>query len=606
MGTKKHSFWGNLWFHFGHLWQWRKVLFLFTVLYVLAGAAGRYFSIWLPKLLLSLLEAGADIGTVIAQLGGLIICIVLATFGWQYANAELDYGRMFYGKYFTMLLNRKLMDLDYALLEDEKNQSAIHRAYRACSSDGDSVIGLLLHVPSFLATLLLILILGASVVLLDFRVLLVLAVDFAAFLVVSQIQSKCVESRQGECAEYHKKLHYILNVTGDFASGKDIRLFGMADWFRRIYAKLSDENTSLYREIYQKMFWYQLAAEAVGLFVNLAVYGFFIGGVLRGSLFMSDFVFVIGLCSGMQQALRRLVWELQQLSYDHMHFESLRGCLDIENRSNRGEGADLTPCLSGKKGPQICLKDVTFSYPGKERRTIEGISLTVEGGEKLGIVGANGVGKTTLIKLICGLYDCVQGEITVEGRPVSAYNRLEYFKLFSAVFQDVEVIPASIAQNVAMCSDEETDRQRVQECLRQAGLWEKVESLPEGMETKLVKSIYENAVDFSGGERQKLILARALYKDAPVLVLDEPTAALDPIAEDEVYRTYEALSRQKTSFFISHRLSSTRFCDRILYLEDGRIAEMGTHEQLLAMKGKYWNMFEVQSRYYREKSSYEG
>lgn len=215
-------------------------------------------------------------------------------------------------------------------------------------------------------------------------------------------------------------------------------------------------------------------------------------------------------------------------------------------------------------------------------------------------MGVNGAGKTTLVKLICGLYTPTRGEIYVNGKKPSEYNRDEYYTLFSTVFQDIYLVPMSIEKNISMNIKENIDDEKMELVLNMSGLMEKVKSLPKGKETLLLKSIYEDAIDLSGGEMQKLMLARALYKDGPIIILDEPTAALDPIAENEIYRQYNELTKEKTSIFISHRLSSTRFCDRIIFIEDGTIIEEGNHNSLMGEDGKYKEMYDKQSHYYKE------
>ena len=233
------------------------------------------------------------------------------------------------------------------------------------------------------------------------------------------------------------------------------------------------------------------------------------------------------------------------------------------------------------------------------------MSFRIPAGEKIAIVGLNGAGKTTLVKLICGLYEPTEGEILVNGQPINAYNRLDYYRLYAAVFQDIFLLPLSVADNIAG-SKENYDAARVSEAIALAGLDEKIGDLPDGVETKLVKSVYDEAVDFSGGELQKLALARALYKmgdsasSGLALVLDEPTAALDPIAESRLYDEYNHMTAGRTAVFISHRLASTRFCDRIFLFADGQIAETGTHEDLIRTGGRYAELYELQSHYYRE------
>ena len=205
------------------------------------------------------------------------------------------------------------------------------------------------------------------------------------------------------------------------------------------------------------------------------------------------------------------------------------------------------------------------------------------------------------VKLLCGFYYPTDGEIRLNGRPVTDYNIENYYTLFSAVFQDIYLLPVTIAEFVSS-SDSAIDRERVKEVLRRAGLESKIESLPNGIDSRLMKGVFEDSIALSGGETQKLMLARALYKDAPVIVLDEPTAAMDPIAENELYLQYHSLTQNKTSVYISHRLSSTQFCDRIIFMENGKIIETGSHEELIKLGGKYANMFALQGHYYKKES----
>ena len=218
---------------------------------------------------------------------------------------------------------------------------------------------------------------------------------------------------------------------------------------------------------------------------------------------------------------------------------------------------------------------------------------------KIALVGLNGAGKSTLVKLLCGLYRPTQGTIFINGRPQEEYSKEEYFSLLAVVFQDVKLLPMTIAQNVASDVGTHIDRERVRECLTLSGLWQKVSSLPQKEDTPLGASILDDGIALSGGENQKLWMARALYKNAPMLLLDEPTAALDPLAEQQIYQKYMEMVEGRTSVFISHRLASTRFCDRILLLENGTIIEQGTHDELICLNGRYAQLFEIQGKYYR-------
>ena len=227
------------------------------------------------------------------------------------------------------------------------------------------------------------------------------------------------------------------------------------------------------------------------------------------------------------------------------------------------------------------------------------MNLTIHPREKLAIVGLNGAGKTTLVKLICGLLSPSEGRVLLNGDDISDFNRNKYYELFSAVFQDFSILDVTIAEEIAQCKDN-IDYQRIKECIDYAGLSDTIDKLPKGLNTHIGREVYLDGVLLSGGQTQRLMLARALYKNGPILLLDEPTAALDPLAESEIYQKYSDMANKKTSLFISHRLASTRFCDRIILIEDGGVKEEGSHEDLLKLNGEYAKLFEVQSRYYKQ------
>ena len=252
------------------------------------------------------------------------------------------------------------------------------------------------------------------------------------------------------------------------------------------------------------------------------------------------------------------------------------------------------------------FENVSFRYPKAEKCALKNLNITLTAGKRLAVVGLNGAGKSTFIKLLLRLYEPTEGRILLNGVDIRSYSRADYYSIFSAVFQDVNIFAYPLSENVSMDTPENTDRKKAEQSLRDAGLGDKLESLSKGVDTELLKVIYDDGIDLSGGEKQKLALARALYKDAPVVVLDEPTAALDALAEASLYENFDKLIGGKTAVYISHRLSSTGFCDAVAMFKDGEMIEYGTHQSLLNAGGAYAEMFRVQAQYYVEGGAENG
>lgn len=275
--------------------------------------------------------------------------------------------------------------------------------------------------------------------------------------------------------------------------------------------------------------------------------------------------------------------------------EMMRGLVEfMEMKEERREGKLSVP-KQNVKDYEFEFHHVSFRYPGNETEILKGIDCKLSADSRTAIVGRNGAGKTTFIKLLCGLYEPTEGYITLNGIDIREYDYQEYLKLFGVVFQDFAMFAFSIGQNIAVA--QEYDEQKVWKCLREIGVERIVNELPEKLETPMFAES-EDGVNFSGGEKQKLAIVRALYQDAMIMILDEPTAALDPISEYEIYQNFDTLAEDKMSVFITHRMSSCRFCDDIIVFDSGTIAERGTHEQLLQNGRLYSELWKAQAQYY--------
>ena len=392
-----------------------------------------------------------------------------------------------------------------------------------------------------------------------------------------------------------RQLGYISAASSDFGYAKDVRLYGFSAWLTNKFNQIWERRKAWYNQFDKRNTRWKIVLEIISGASYLLSYGIAIYMVSKGNIGAGDFVLYFTSIENYSNAVWSFADTISSLYWLRDNVNYYRDYLDIPDKCNHKEGK---PLPTGEC--EIQLKNVSYTYPNAETPTIKNISFTLHKGERLALVGLNGAGKSTLIKLICGLYDPTEGEILLNGVDVREYNRDEYFTLFSTVFQDFDILPVTIAQNITGASDTDFDSENVDISLKKAGLSDKISSLPHGRNTLLAKSVFDEATDFSGGEMQKLALAKALYKSAPILLLDEPTAALDPISEQNMYLSYAEFSKNKASVFISHRLASTHFCDNIILIENGDIAEQGTHEDLMKQGGKYTELYNIQSAYYKE------
>ncbi len=397
-----------------------------------------------------------------------------------------------------------------------------------------------------------------------------------------------------------RQLGYVASASSDFAYAKDTRLYNMSGWLSRKFQSIWEKRLFWYKKYDGNMTRWKIVMNVIFAASTLASYGITIYMIMKGGIGAGDFVMYFTSISDYGNAVWNLSSNLSGFFWLRDNINFYRDYLDMPDKFNHGKGAALPlgQC-------ELELKNVSYTYPNAEKPTINNISFKLHKGERLALVGLNGAGKSTLIKLMCGLYDPAEGEILLNGTDVRKFNREEYYSLFSTVFQDFDILPVTISQNITQSEDSAYDSAAVEDVLKKSGLYDKVETLPQKKHTLLAKSVFDDATDFSGGEMQKLALAKALYKDSPLLLLDEPTAALDPISEQEMYLRYAEFSKDKASVFISHRLASTRFCDNIILIENGSIAEQGTHTELMEKGGKYAELFGIQSAYYRDNEEEE-
>ena len=394
----------------------------------------------------------------------------------------------------------------------------------------------------------------------------------------------------------NRKKNYLKLLSQNLSVAKDIKLYGLEDWLNKMMQDYQAYVLMWNKRCNLRGMLASILAGVMTFLQNGVAYVVLIGSLLEGEITVGEFVFYFGIVGSIAEFLKNIVSDVAKLSTRADKIIYYRKFYDYPNKFHHGTGCDI-PTAPVK----IELKDVWYRYDGAEDDTLKGINLTIEAGESLALVGVNGAGKTTLVKLICGLYRPTKGEILVGGRKIEEYNIEQYYSMISAVFQTIQLVAFSMFEFVASCDlERKTAREDAITAMKLAGIWEKIENLPNGIDTHLMKGIYDDGVDLSGGEMQKLVLARAIYKNGKILVLDEPTSALDPIAENKLYIQYRELTKGKTSIYISHRFASTRFCDRIILLQDGVIIENGTHEQLMQLDGQYAYMFGVQSKYYKE------
>lgn len=390
-------------------------------------------------------------------------------------------------------------------------------------------------------------------------------------------------------------------LAGDHKQGKDVRLYGEAPMARHAVEESDREIVhSLWRA--EKNFLAVTGGQTVFPYlISCAAYLVVAAKAWCGAIELGSVVLCAGAVSQFAANFQKLVDGFSALAANVPHLRSTFQFLDMPNRKYQG----TLPTEKREDNDYLIeFHDVSFQYPGTTDWAIRHLNLTLKIGERLAVVGRNGSGKTTMTKLLCRLYDPTEGYITLNGIDIKKYNYQEYMALFSVVFQDFHLFSFPLGQAVA--ASMKYDRAAVEEALVQAGLEERRQSMPQGLDTYLNKDFDKSGVELSGGEAQKTAIARALYKSAPFLVLDEPTAALDPIAEYEVYRRFGEIAGQKTAVCISHRLSSCRFCDRIAVFEKGRLVQLGSHDRLVEEDGAYQRLWRAQAKYYDEKGGAAG
>lgn len=514
---------------------------------------------------------------------------------------------------------RKVLNMDYAKVEDISTRNKLDNA-KTYSRQGDrSISALTSHLTGIVNGILT---MGLGVALAapilfshseritDFRsfllsgwgVITVLAICAAQELLQSLVLIPQTEKAMDrmytdtEGLQASRERDFYRNyTTNNYRNGKSIRLYNEQQLIEEKHWKAHSIIMKIYRKCFADVTKWVVIMNSIDIVAYLILYAFAIFRAVNGAMTAGEVVAFVMYFTRIQYALENVSQNFGSMLTKSQMWTQVFDFLDIPDEKYKGT---IPTEKRDDNEYEFEFKHVYFKYPDSEEYVLKDINLKWRIGEKMALVGKNGCGKSTLVKLLCRLYDPTEGEITLNGIDIKKYKYEEYMALFSVVFQDSKLFSFSLAENVA--ADTDYDSERVTDCVIRAGLGKRLENMEKGIETCLYKDFDENGVEISGGEAQKLCLARAIYKGSPFIVLDEPTAALDPISEHDIYTKFNGIVGTRTAIYISHRLSSCRFCDEITVMENGRIAERGNHNELIEKGGVYKSLWTAQAEYYKD------
>lgn len=575
--------------------KWGKGLVPIQVLSVIIDSVDLFIVPILVKLVIQQIETGDSINGIL-QLIGIYAVVILAVYMLQgYVMNQTEWRMKFVLIRFKRELMNTMMSMDYANMEKPQVLDEHEKIRNVMNNKDASIEGMMnssVRCGKFILQMLI-----SAVLITSLSPILV--VILCILLVLASIPIERAKTRDkaevwDELGPHWRKHFNLGYLTTRFGAAKEIRIFDMKDWIYRKYLGVNADIQEKY--VHSRNIWFKCHGIVAGLQLlqEVFLYLFLIYKLVRGELSIADFTLYVSSVHIFSKAVNDFMLEFADIKKQSSEVADFRKFVDnytVEQDEYRGKIDEKL---------NIEFQDVSFCYEGQVKNALENVSISIPYGQRLAIVGLNGAGKTTFIKLLCGLYRPSAGQILVNDEATSTIDKTKLFSMFSPVFQNIEVYPLSVAENVSMTLSENTDLSRVCECLKRCGLYDKVQKLRYKEQTQVLKVLDSEGVDFSGGEKQKLAFARALYKDTPIIMLDEPTAALDPLAEEQLYKDFDKLIGEKTGIYISHRLSSTRFCDVIAMFKDGKIVEYGTHDELMALKGEYYTIYEAQAQYYKD------
>ena len=576
-----------------YTWKFEKRYIIFSILNQILQGVLTIFALIMPKLIIDALTRGA----VIEECVVLIIAFVGGNFVGNYLNAFFS-GQCFAlkGTVFTQFqayMAEKLSKCDYECLENPEFLNDKEKAKKFLYANGqgfgvvmDNAFSIIGKIFVFVGIMSIIATLNIGLVIFFIILILVSAKYEAA-------KRQVYFEMDMKKAPIERRTSYLINLIEDFQFGKDIRIFGLSDWIVAKAKKHLQESNEFYTGQVKETIKAQYFSTLTNMILEGTAYIVFAIEVIYKGISIGSFSMYVSAMLKFSAAMRDVMKSMVDIRQFSGYYEALEKYMNVPSTAYAEN-----KIVKDTKFKSIKFENVSFKYPGQSRYSLRNINVTINAGEKFAVVGENGAGKTTFIKLICRMYYPTEGRITVDGIDIRDIDYESYMKMIGPVFQDYKLFSFTIKDNI--CFDKVESDDKIHNLLEESGLGTKLEALPNGVNTSIYKNFDVEGFEPSGGESQKIAIARAIFKDAPLLILDEPTSALDPKAEYELYQRFYNMAHGKTAIFISHRMSSCKFCDSILLFDNGELLEQGTHKNLMEEKGKYFQMFEMQAQYYVE------